>query len=284
MNIITGETLQEISHIYLGIDNDFKNNPYIHKQTHKHKNMLEISQNYNNPKIVFCYGHRLTILAEKIKYFTNEFILITHNSDKNIVNNDISINIIYTCSKLLKWYAQNLCYENHKLYLLPIGIANQQWDHGINFYKFYKTLNNDTNNTKLITKTKNIYFWFNIDTNKAKRNICYNSIIKKIPFLNKINSTDNFQRLSEYKYCICPEGNGVDTHRFWEALYLKCVPIVINSVFINIIKKNTNLPMIILNSWDDLDINKLQDYDTFNFINNDTNKYLNLDYYKELIE
>ena len=125
-------------------------------------------------------------------------------------------------------------------------MQDQQWEHGINFYKFYKTLNNDTNNTKLITKTKNIYFWFNIDTNKSKRNICYNSIIKKIPFLNKINSTENFQRLSEYKYCICPEGNGVDTHRFWEALYLKCVPIVINSTFINIIKKNTNLPMIIL--------------------------------------
>jgi len=277
---VSGEKLQEISHVYLGIDNDFSNNPYINRQTTKHKNMSEINSDYNNPKIVFCYGHRIGILAEKINYFINSFILITHNSDKNIAENDISIINIYNCNKLLKWYAQNLCFEHHKLFLLPIGIANNQWEHGSNFQNFYNTLSNDTQHIK---KSKSIYFFFDINTNKEKRTSCYTSIVKKIPFLNKISPYDNFKRLSEYEFCICPEGNGVDTHRFWEALYLKCVPIVINSPFINIIKNNTNLPMIILNSWDDLDINNLQEYSTFNFTDNESIKYLNLDYYLDTI-
>jgi hypothetical protein len=279
--IVSGEKLQDIAHVYLAIDNDCKYNPYIYTQTNKHKNMLEINSSYNNPKILFCYAHRITILASKIHYFTNDFILITHNSDQNIVNNDISVNKIYNCSKLIKWYAQNLCFEHSKVFLLPIGIANNQWEHGSNFHKFYNTLAADTNLTK---KAKNIYFFFEINTNKAKRTSCYNSIVKKIPFLNKISPYENFKRLSEYEYCICPEGNGVDTHRLWEALYLKCVPIVINSPFINLIKKQFNLPMIILNSWDELDINNLQDYNTFDFTNNESNKYLNLDYYIDNIK
>ena len=284
IHIVSGEKLQEISHVYLGIDNDFSNNPYINSQTTKHKNMSEIKSDYNNPKIVFCYGHRIAILAEKINYFINEFILITHNSDKNIAENDISIINIYNCNKLLKWYAQNLCFEHHKLFLLPIGIANNQWEHGSNFNNFYNTLSNNTTTTQLTKKSKSIYFFFDINTNKEKRKNCYNSIVKKIPFLNKISPYDNFKRLSEYEFCICPEGNGVDTHRFWEALYLKCVPIVINSPFINLIKKQFNLPMIILNSWDELDINNLQEYSTFNFTNNESNTYLNLDYYLDNIK
>ena len=88
--------------------------------------------------------------------------------------------------------------------------------------------------------------------------------------------------MSEYKFCICPIGNGLDTHRLWEALYLKCVPIVINDDFINVIKNNTNLPLFILNSWDDLDVNNLPDYNSFNFEN--SKKYLDYNYYKNLIE
>ena len=281
IHIVSGEKLQDIAHVYLAIDNDFSNNPYIYTQTNKHKNMLEINSSYNNPKIVFCYGHRITILAEKIHYFTNQFILITHNSDQNIINNDISVNKIYNCSKLVKWYAQNLCFEHHKMFLIPIGIANNQWEHGSNFHKFYNTF---TNNMQLTKKSKSIYFFFEINTNKVKRTSCYNLIVKKIPFLNKISPYENFKRLSEYEFCICPEGNGLDTHRFWEALYLKCVPIVLNSPFINLIKKQFNLPMIILNSWDDLDINNLQDYNLFDFTNNESNKYLNLDYYIDNIK
>jgi len=279
INIVSGEKLQEIANVYLGIDNDFINNPYINNQTNKHKNMLEINTYYNNPKIVFCYGHRITILAEKIKYFTNEFILITHNSDKNILDNNIYIKTIYNYNKLVKWYSQNLCFDHNKLFFLPIGIANNQWEHGYKFTNFYNTL---SNKTQLNKKLKSIYFFFAINTNKEKRINCYNSVIKKITFLNKISPYENFKRLSEYEFCICPEGNGVDTHRFWEALYLKCVPIVLNSDFINIIKKNTNLPLIILNSWDELDINNLKEYNTFDFTNSNT--YLTMDYYLDTIK
>jgi hypothetical protein len=53
-----------------------------------------------------------------------------------------------------------------------------------------------------------------------------------------------------HKMVVCPRGNApAETHRFWETLYLGRVPII---------KKNrgnsffTELPVVVLESWDDL--------------------------------
>ena len=277
MELLTGEKFQEIANIFIGSSFDFDWNPRIKIQIHKLKDIDKLNHFYDNPKILFCYSHNIYILQSKIKFFLNSFVLITHNSDQNILNNDSQIKLILNEPKLIKWYAQNINFQHPKLHFLPIGIANEQWNHGMDFKNFYNNLN--INN---IIKTKNIYFNFKLITNKQEREKCYNSLKNKIEFLSQINNMDNLKRMSEYKFCICPVGNGFDTHRFWEALYLKCVPIVINDDFINVIKNNTNLPLFIINSWDELDINNLPDYNSFNF--DDSKKYLDFNYYKNLIE
>ena len=78
----------------------------------------------------------------------------------------------------------------------------------------------------------------------------------KLEWLNTIDPINNLLRLKDYKFCICPEGNGVDTHRLWEVLYLKVVPIVINSDFTKILNKY-NVPLFVLNNWNDFDETKL---------------------------
>ena len=74
---------------------------------------------------------------------------------------------------------------------------------------------------------------------------------------------ENLKRLKDYEFCICPEGNGVDTHRLWEAIYLKTIPIVVKSEFTNILIKN-NIPVVVLENWSELDVEKLQ-YHDYNF-------------------
>ena len=38
---------------------------------------------------------------------------------------------------------------------------------------------------------------------------------------------DNYKNnLDTYKFILCPPGNGLDTHRVWESLYLGSVPVV----------------------------------------------------------
>lgn len=270
--IITGEKIQQVCDLYIGYISNFHYNPVIANQINKHLKIDLINQEFDNPYYIFCYSHIINDFSSKLGYFKNKFVLITHNSDQNIENNE-TVNRILNCTNLVKWYSQNVVYHHDKLNLLPIGLANSMWPHG-NLSPF-----NDTNlMNDLCNKSKLIYFNFNINTNINKRKPCYESLKDKLEWLDNVEPVQNLYRLKEYQFCICPEGNGVDTHRLWECLYLKVVPIVIDTPFTQILKKH-NIPMIILNKWDDIFDMKLN-YDDFNFNDEIFNNLLN---YNKLI-
>lgn len=256
-NIITGEKIQQLCNIYLGLNDDFCFNPKIAKDKDKHIDLNLINSDFNNPYKIFCYSHRINLLSSKIHFFKNKFILITHNSDYE-VNNCNEVIKILECHYLEKWYAQNLLFKHDKIQVLPIGIANSQWAHGnlniFNISQFTNSLN---------IKIKKIYFNFNIETNLNKRLKCYNDLKEKLEWLNNVHPVNNLIRLKDYEFCICPEGNGADTHRLWEAIYTKTVPIVIKSDFTNILIEY-NVPLVVLDEWSDLDITKLN-YNEYNF-------------------
>ena len=64
-------------------------------------------------------------------------------------------------------------------------------------------------------------------------------------------------------FAICPEGNGVDTHRIWESLILKVMPVVVLNSFTKNLKNNS-MPCLYLNDWKDL----------HNFSNNELKKFI----------
>lgn len=265
INIISGEKIQKIADLYISEDEgDFTFNPNIEKN----KNMLikNISNNFNNPKIIYCYTNRLLKLYEKLDNFNNDFILISGNTDENITDD---FKKIAEHKKIIKWYTQNLCISHEKINFIPIGIANKQWRHG-NIEELTKIIKMN------IPKTNNIYFNFKLETNLIKRIQCFNEISKYLTLLNNIDEIENFKRLASYKFCICPEGNGVDTHRLWECWYLKVIPIVLKTNFIEILIKNIDLPIIVLDKWSDININI--NYNNYNFDN--YNKYLDFNNYK----
>ena len=64
----------------------------------------------------------------------------------------------------------------------------------------------------------------------------------------KLSKEEYFKELKRHKYAICPRGNGLDTHRLWECLYLDVIPIMLKSDSTNI----SGLPIIYLDKWEDL--------------------------------
>lgn len=276
--IIKGERLQKLADIYLGMTNDFQYNPSIAKDISKHYDIRQINGPFQNPPVVFCYGHFLTILYDKIQHFENEFVLITHNSDQNITPS-LETSRVLSHPRLRKWYAQNVGFEHPKLYVLPIGMANDQWQHGdLSFFRNSEDVMNAHTN-----KTESVYFYFNLSTNFSKRNECYKQLRDKIPFLENYPPIIYLEVLSNYSFCICPEGNGADTHRFWEALYVKCVPIVLRTPYIDVIRNQCpELPMVVLNSWEELDVDKLV-YDNEKMGSPNYYDTLKLSYWRNLI-
>lgn len=267
--IISGEKIQQHCDYYIGELNDFNFNPVIAKQNNKH---IDIN-NYNIEHIkklviqkIFCYTHILhgefanhsnekanknrQNLINILSNISTSFIIIFHNSDGAFCNNDIELLDIPNLNKV---YSQNLSVmPTDKLNPLPIGIANSMWKHG-NIDIWNKILNK----SNFENKNKLVYFNFNIKTNFAKRNKCYNAIkllgIANLPNAEYANYLDI---LSSYKFAICPEGHGVDTHRFWECLYLKVIPICTKNYITEYFSKI--FPVVLLDNWEELNVEQLE--------------------------
>jgi len=256
--IVTGEKIQQQCEKYFGTPSDFLFNPKTGRDTWKHHDVTIWNDVIDNPKLLFCYSRSLPFFAAKVHLLKNEFVLVTHNSDHCVDLNDESVKRILNSGKCLKWFAQNLVSVSNNIVLpLPIGIANSQWQHG-NLQVF----DDGSLHMHNTTKTKPIYFQFKIQTCPSKRNECFAKVAPLVPWLPSVPPSDNLIRLKEYQFCICPEGNGPDTHRFWEALYVRTVPIVLKSNFIANFQMY-HVPMVALDKWEDLatTILRYEDYD-----------------------
>lgn len=224
MNFITGNSYKRYAHYIWDEDGFHKNNQ--------------------------CYSKTLTFFIKtdylmpflNSSYITNDpFVLITHNSD-------LDINSFYSqyleLPNLIKWYAQNVNYRHEKLIPIPIGIANEQWPHG---------------NTKILQsvidkkypKKQLIYANFNISTNPKQREYCL-KYIRPQYIENSVPFETYLQHTAESYYSICPLGNGIDSHRIWESLYLKTIPIVENTYSIKYLILKYKLPIITINDWSEI--------------------------------
>lgn len=62
-------------------------------------------------------------------------------------------------------------------------------------------------------------------------------------------------QVRNHSYVLCPRGNGVDTHRLWETLYMGSIPIVL---WDRAHAGWTDLPILFVNSWDDVTEERLR--------------------------
>ncbi len=127
--MITGEKIQLLRYVFIGTVGDLNSNPNITINHPKSFNIMNINSTYDNPRIVYYKSSSLNVLNEKIKYFANPFILVSHNSDEDIVYSGVFKELLDN-PKIIKWYSQNLTFKNVNTRLLHIGIANSQWSHG----------------------------------------------------------------------------------------------------------------------------------------------------------
>lgn len=151
----------------------------------------------------------------KIKYYIHNSDHVFNDNYKDLINHPTTFEI----------YTQNINIEQHpKVFLLPIGIANSMWDHG-NCNTLYKTMI-DSYKYK---KDKDIYLNINTETFPYRKTFINN--IRNYKVSEKTNFENYLKTLAEYKFALCIRGNGIDTHRFWECLYLKTIPVIIVNEF-----------------------------------------------------
>jgi hypothetical protein len=249
MHFITGETIQLCCDHFVGTLDVFNYNPKISslKERFIYIGNREPIDNQNN---VFCYTHALESTQELIntlKTLRNPFKLVFHNSDHNFEHKHL---VLFDELPLLKCiYTQNMNVIHPNVYPLPIGLANSMWPHG------NPTIHKEVFEMNIV-KDKEIYFNFGVGTNPLKRGECLHAVSSLgVPWCDSLPYLEYLKELKRHKFAICPEGNGIDTHRFYECLYMNVVPICKKNILTEYYSKL--FPVILLDDWRDLDINNL---------------------------
>ena len=131
-----------------------------------------------------------------------------------------------------------------------------------------------------------VYMNFDINTYKNERSYCFNLFKDKKWVTNgsnlkTMNGRRHFlQEIRNHKFVLCPRGNGIDTHRLWETLYMGSIPIVIKEDAL--IDFNT-LPILFIEKWTDITEDFLNaKYDEFQCISWNMEK-LRFSYWKNII-
>lgn len=70
-------------------------------------------------------------------------------------------------------------------------------------------------------------------------------------FKDRLEPNNYANIASPYRFVVCPRGNGIDTHRFWETLYRGSLPIVEISEWA-VYFQSHGIPMVLVNSFDDI--------------------------------
>lgn len=264
MEIINGNKFALLCDVLISKEEHY----YFEFGKNKIKNWFDVDKNdfynYDNPKIVYINSSLLTnkpklieIRAiEKLSNFKNPFYLILHNSDGNFEEFESKVLEI---PNLIHAYSQNLNYYHPKVSPLPIGIANPIWEWG-NENILNKIIDTD------IGKDNFIYANFEIEggVRPIDREPCKNWMDLNNIKMNKRKSFKNYLTdLKSYRYSLCPQGNGYDTHRFWESLYMKTIPIVKRTVMTEF--WSNYFPIVLIDNWNDINLIKLeQNYEYMN--------------------
>ena len=181
----------------------------------------------------------------------NKFKLVTHNSDREFTKEMIDLVDPF----VEKVYALNATVTHPKVIKIPIGF-NDQSTEIIDKFQFEET-----------EKTKLVYVNFKLH-HHPDRPICL-SYFESKDWATKektlIPQEDFYNVIKDFKYCICPRGTGIDTHRIYESLLFGVIPIVKNNELSDLYRK---LPIILVDSWQEVDY----DYLVSNYESN-LNKY-----------
>jgi hypothetical protein len=154
-------------------------------------------------------------------------------------------------------HAQNPSVLSNKLSLLPIGIANRMWPHG-NLSELYKA-----KISAPLDRINRVYVRLNENTFTYRRDVINQARAHSLfdVYETLVDHSTYLEELSKYKYALCVRGNGLDTHRFWECVYLGVIPIIVNNEYTNseIFTQNLynymnkrGLHMIVVRSLDEL--------------------------------
>lgn len=216
--------------------------------------------------IVYCHTHDVNELFRR-RTREQPAVLISHNSDGKVMLNGSQFpnaDASNIPEWVRHWYAQNVNVSDSRITSLPIGLENSYIPNSDTKIAIIDQKNREDKKIRNL-----VYMNHEVSTNRGEREAPYRLLGHK-PFVTQHQGRNglDFARYADniynHHFVICPEGNGTDTHRTWETLYLNSIPIEkrnINNQFY------TDLPICYVSSWEEV---------TENFLNSELKRIISL--------
>lgn len=160
------------------------------------------------------------------------------------------------------WFTFNKETTADNLFALPLGLTNDCDDSPIHRIYGNTEIMQDVLATVEPTKSRLLYMNFSIHTYPTERTLVWNQF-RDQPWVTTAESHNNslearrhfLSEIRQHKFVLCPRGNGVDTHRLWETLYMESFPIVQRHVAL---QEFDDLPILWIDSWEEVTEDRLQ--------------------------
>ena len=202
-------------------------------------------QNLNDGDVIFCESELFEELKSCVLERTDKkCVLVLGNSDHGNGPNISSIGELKSVSFV---FAQNLEHRIEGVEVLPIGLENAWRSNFGRVQNFKSGVNTD------YPRINRIMWSFNVGNNVASRLAAKNYLqqSKVADFMGNLSAKHHRNALKQYKFVAAPPGNGLDTHRMWEAIYLGCIPIVLHS-YMTVRFLELGIPALVINSFEEV--------------------------------
>ena len=144
-----------------------------------------------------------------------------------------------------KIYSNNLIGSSSRCFPIPLGLERQA-------YRSAGRLNNFKHQRLNKREKRPIQFLiaWNDKTN-PNRNLYrrqFEGDSRCLIVENRLHANTIHKLMKKSRFIPCPAGNGLDTHRVWEAIYLGAVPVLLESEFCG----DATWPIILVKNWSEL--------------------------------
>jgi hypothetical protein len=197
---------------------------------------------------VFVRSDLLFDFVKLLPLFSNVRVVVVGNGDTNfgelVIPNELAI----------QFYCQNYSgLISEKISLLPLGLENLRLA-GSGQIKYFRSSESARIFDKVLVPPHG-------NTNDARGKTIFKLQGKNLFVVmgGRLSRRDYFRETCRYKFVLCLEGNGFDTHRVWETLYQNNFPVVLETGWSKNLK-NLGLPILIVDDLEYLDPDTLQNH------------------------
>jgi len=255
--IITGERVQSMAEVTVISRRTYEFHRgvahYAREMVRFETSMAELGEReldrLAHARSVFLYTHDFDEFADVVwpRLTKRPRVLITHNSDAEVSEKHAAW-LDREGAGVRCWLAQNATVLHPRLCPVPIGIANSMWPHG-NLRALARAMRRARRTGR---EPLSLFAQFSAATHPA-RLAAADALRSNFP-AQQVDATPSMKwrqytrLLSAHQFSACPRGNGIDTHRLWESLYLGVVPIVERTT-LSEYWRGTGLPVVLIDDW-----------------------------------